>query len=74
MILRALNPLGIEWEASHYSIGASMGLAMNTADFADEKPWLEAADKACYIAKRQGRGRLAHVAPTPGDEALIEQG
>jgi diguanylate cyclase (GGDEF)-like protein/PAS domain S-box-containing protein len=56
--LRALNLLEIEWEGSRYTIGASIGLAMNTMDMADEKSWLEAADKACYIAKREGRGQL----------------
>jgi len=31
-------------------------------DMADEKSWLEAADKACYDAKREGRG-LLRIAP-----------
>jgi diguanylate cyclase (GGDEF)-like protein/PAS domain S-box-containing protein len=65
-IFRALNPLEIEWEGAHYSIGASIGLAMNTLDLADEKCWLEAADKACYIAKREGRGRLQIATRTRG--------
>jgi diguanylate cyclase len=60
-LLRALNPLEIEWGGSRYSIGASIGLAVNTMDMADEKSWLEAADKACYIAKRDGRGRLMAI-------------
>ena len=56
-ILRALNPLEFEWKGTRYTIGASIGLAMNR-DMADEKSWLDAADKACYIAKRDGRGLL----------------
>jgi diguanylate cyclase (GGDEF)-like protein len=65
-LLRALNPLEIEWEGSRYMIGASIGLAMNTTDMADEKSWLETADKACYIAKREGRGRLRIAARRQG--------
>ena len=57
-LLRALNPLEFEWKGSRYTIGASIGLAMNTVDMPDEKAWLESADKACYEAKRQGRGLL----------------
>jgi diguanylate cyclase (GGDEF)-like protein len=66
-LLRALNPLEIEWEGSRYTIGASIGLAMNTMDMADEKSWLEAADKVCYIAKREGRGQLRIAARRQGD-------
>lgn len=66
-LLRALNPLEIEWEGSRYVIGASIGLATNTTDIADEKSWLEAADKACYIAKREGRGQLRIAARRQGD-------
>ena len=57
-ILRALNPLEVEWGGSRYSINASIGLAMNSMRFASEQAWLEAADKACFVAKRAGRGQL----------------
>ena len=56
-LLQALNPMEFEWKGSRYTIGASIGLAMNR-DMADEKSWLNAADKVCYIAKRDGRGML----------------
>jgi GGDEF domain-containing protein len=59
--------LEIEWDGSRYVIGASIGLATNTTDIADEKSWLEAADKACYIGKREGRGRLRITARRQGD-------
>ena len=72
-ILRALNPLEFEWEGSRYTIGASIGLAMNT-DMADEKSWLEAADKACYIAKRDGRWLLRIATPMQSDELHTTQG
>ena len=57
-IMKALNPLKIDWEGTQYHIGASIGLAMREISMRDEKAWLEAADKACYFAKREGRGQL----------------
>ena len=57
-LLKTLNGLEIEWLASRYSIGASIGIAMCTMQMADAKSWLQAADAACYQAKRQGRGQL----------------
>lgn len=62
-LLQALNPLTIEWLGSTYSTGASLGLAMNTADLKDAKAWLESADRACYEAKKAGRGRFEAAAP-----------
>jgi GGDEF domain-containing protein len=50
------------------TIGASIGLAMNTVDMPDEKAWLESADKACYDAKRQGRGLLRIATRLQGGE------
>jgi diguanylate cyclase (GGDEF)-like protein/PAS domain S-box-containing protein len=72
-LLRALNPLEFEWKGSSYAIGASIGLAMNTMDVSDENAWLDNADKACYDAKRQGRGRLQIAAPLQ-DELPTKQG
>ncbi len=60
-LLRALNPLELEWEGARYDIGACIGMALTSSVFADEKSWLEAADKACYGAKREGRGGLKIV-------------
>ena len=57
-LLRVLNPLEIEWEGSRHSIGASIGLAMLTPDSVDDNTWLHAADAACILAKREGRGQL----------------
>jgi diguanylate cyclase len=72
-ILRILNPLEFEWKGSRHTIGASIGLAMNR-DMADEKSWLDAADKACYIAKRDGRGLLRIATPMQSDELHTTQG
>jgi diguanylate cyclase (GGDEF)-like protein/PAS domain S-box-containing protein len=73
-LLRTLNPLEFEWKGSSHTIGASIGLAMNTMDVSDEKSWLEAADKACYDAKRQGRGRLRIATRRQGVELPTKQG
>jgi diguanylate cyclase (GGDEF)-like protein/PAS domain S-box-containing protein len=70
-LLGALNPLVIEWGGSQYSIGASIGLAMNSMNLADERAWLRAADEACYIAKREGRGQLRIATFMEGDQIVI---
>jgi GGDEF domain-containing protein len=66
-LLRELNSKEFEWKGSRYTIGASIGLAMNR-DMTNEKSWLHAADKACYIAKRDGRGLLRIATPMQTDE------
>jgi diguanylate cyclase (GGDEF)-like protein/PAS domain S-box-containing protein len=67
-LLRALNPLAFEWKGAPCNIGASIGIAMRRVDMADEQSWLEAADVACYDAKREGRGQLRIAAPTQAGE------
>lgn len=57
-ILQALNPLEIEWEGTRRSIGASIGVATVTGEMVSESDWMEAADKACYLAKAHGRGQM----------------
>jgi diguanylate cyclase len=57
-ILRALNPLEMQWEGATYSVGASIGVATVSGEMVSESDWMEAADKACYEAKAQGRGQL----------------
>jgi diguanylate cyclase (GGDEF)-like protein/PAS domain S-box-containing protein len=69
-LLQALNPLEIECGGSHYTIGASLGVAMNTMHMADAKAWLESADQACFNAKRQGRGRLQIATPMEKSDPL----
>jgi GGDEF domain-containing protein len=41
-----------------YPVNASLGLAMTTQSMSDATAWLESADKACYQAKKAGRGQL----------------
>jgi diguanylate cyclase len=64
-ILRALNPVRIEWNGATYEIGASIGLAMSTPALQSEAAWMAAADQACYQAKRSGRAQL-RIADTEG--------
>jgi diguanylate cyclase (GGDEF)-like protein/PAS domain S-box-containing protein len=63
-LMKALNSLEIQWAGAHYSIGASIGLATCTMEMVDAKAWLQAADDACYNAKRGGRGQLRSAAST----------
>jgi GGDEF domain-containing protein len=65
--------LEFEWKGSRYTIGAGIGVAMNR-DMADEKSWLDGADKACYIAKRDGRGLLRITTPMQSDELHTTRG
>jgi len=57
-ILHALNPLEIEWEGVKRSVGASIGVSTFTREMGSESDWMEAADKACYQAKSDGRGQI----------------
>lgn len=66
-LLAALNPVTLEWEGKPCRIGASIGLAMRSIHMATDAQWVAAADKACYSAKRAGRGQF-HIAPREGDE------
>lgn len=57
-ILHKLNPLEIDWEGARRTIGASIGVSTVTGEMVSESDWMEAADKACYRAKAQGRGQI----------------
>jgi diguanylate cyclase len=67
-LLRSLNPLEIQWNDSRQAVGASIGIAALAPDMQTEQQWLDAADAACYQAKRTGRGTL-RVADEPQTEA-----
>jgi diguanylate cyclase (GGDEF)-like protein len=58
-LARELNPLAADWDGSRYEIGASLGIASRRDDMRDVNDWLATADEACYIAKRDGRGRVS---------------
>ncbi len=57
-ILAALNPMRLSWQGADYLVGASMGIAALPGEMQTPEQWLEAADLACYCAKREGRGTL----------------
>jgi diguanylate cyclase (GGDEF)-like protein/PAS domain S-box-containing protein len=57
-LLQALNPLDIEWRGTAHSVGASIGVSLLDDAMASVGEWVAAADRACYGAKRSGRGRL----------------
>jgi len=57
-VLQALNPVNIEWQGSVHSIGASIGVASWDESMVSEQDWTAAADRACYSAKHDGRGKL----------------
>jgi len=65
-VVDAIANIDFEWNGMHYRIGASIGIAMVTAD-ATQDP-LGAADAACYSAKAAGRGRVC-VAPASASDA-----
>ena len=45
------------WQDKNFIVGVSAGMVPVTAEFDDAADLLGAADKACYLAKRNGRGR-----------------
>jgi diguanylate cyclase (GGDEF)-like protein len=61
----AVEAYAIDWEGQRFSVGASIGLVQVDANFSGHDAVLEAADAACYAAKRAGRNRVSvHAAPS----------
>ncbi len=58
----ALGGPGSAWAAGRIRVSASIGLATFPADGASPNEILVAADRACFVAKRSGRGRIATAA------------
>jgi len=50
------------WTAGGIRVSASIGVATYPADGATQADILLAADRACFVAKRSGRGRIATAA------------
>ena len=50
---------GSTWRAGGVVVAASIGTASFPADGATAEDVLLAADRACFVAKRRGRGRVA---------------
>jgi len=64
----------LEWgsgaQAQRLSVGASIGIVAIDAAFASVKDVLEAADEACYDAKRAGRGTVRTWRRATGETPL----
>jgi diguanylate cyclase (GGDEF)-like protein len=59
----AVEDCSIEWQGTALRVSVSIGVATRAPD-EDAAPLLERADRALYVAKRQGRNRTA-VSDTP---------
>jgi diguanylate cyclase (GGDEF)-like protein/excisionase family DNA binding protein len=83
--VEAVGAPGTTWGSDELPISASIGTASFPADGADAEEILLAADRACSVAKRRGRGRVATAleglalaaeftlsTPTPVDPPLVD--
>ena len=59
----AVRDLRFEWEGREYRIGASIGFAMIDGVLGSVAELVRAADHACYMVKREGRGRAMAYRP-----------
>jgi diguanylate cyclase (GGDEF)-like protein/PAS domain S-box-containing protein len=57
-VLRAVAELSVTWNGTVYTVGASIGAASLRHGLAGFADWVAAADRACYEAKRAGRGQM----------------
>lgn len=62
---RAIAAIRLPWEEQLLEVDASVGVAALVADGAGPAAWLAAADRACYLAKEGGRGRVCVAAAPP---------
>ncbi len=83
--VEAVGGPGTRWSAEGVRLSASIGTAAFPLDGADAEAILLAADRACFVAKRRGRGRVATALegvalaaeftlsePTPVDPPLVD--
>jgi diguanylate cyclase len=57
-VLRSVAELSVEWSGTSHTVGASIGAASLRPGLDNLAEWLAAADRACYEAKRAGRGQM----------------
>jgi diguanylate cyclase (GGDEF)-like protein len=82
--VEAVGAPGSTWAAEGMPVSASIGIASFPDDGEDDEQILLAADRACFVAKRRGRGRVATAleglalageftlsTPTPVDPPLV---
>jgi diguanylate cyclase (GGDEF)-like protein len=83
--VEAVAAPGTAWATEGLRVSASIGTASFPVDGADAEAILLAADRACFVAKRRGRGRVATALeglalagevtlsePTPVDPPLVD--
>jgi diguanylate cyclase len=57
-VLRSVAELSVEWNGTSHTVGASIGAASLRPGLDNRVEWVAAADRACYEAKRAGRGQM----------------
>jgi diguanylate cyclase (GGDEF)-like protein len=57
-VRHAISDVALIWEGKTLRVGASLGVAELLPGFQSVAQWLDAADVACYEAKRAGRGTV----------------
>ena len=57
-ICERVSDFRLPWQAQSLSVGASIGIVSINSTFASVEDVLNAADEACYAAKRAGRGTV----------------
>jgi diguanylate cyclase (GGDEF)-like protein/PAS domain S-box-containing protein len=57
-VLRAIADLMVDWNGATHTVGASIGIASLSPRVGGVSDWIAAADRACYEAKRAGRGQM----------------
>jgi diguanylate cyclase len=57
-VLRAVSALVVEWNGASHTVGASIGISCLNPTIGSVPEWIAAADRACYEAKRAGRGQM----------------
>ena len=67
-VCRAVNDYRFVWKDKIFNIGVSIGLVEISRESGALEELLAAADSACYVAKKQGSGRV--VVYSARDEAL----
>ena len=84
-VIAGVGASGSAWAAEGLQLSASVGMASFPVDGHDAEEVLLAADRACFVAKRRGRGRIGTAlegfalaaeftlsTPTPFDPPLAE--
>ncbi len=70
-ICEAVADMCFEWGGREFRIGASIGFVMIDASVTTVAEVVRQADHACYVVKRDGRGRVAEYDPLTTAEGLM---